>query len=293
MIENYLLQYLVTFAESGSLSAASKKLHISAASVSRGLKKLENQLDTPLFTHNPQRLTLTSAGKYAVLEAKKILTAEKQFPQLVKNYYQKENTLTVATSLPAPIILLNSSNINLEKKLISPNNIQQNLLSHEYSVIFSNQEIQTTNIESKFIIKESLSVMLTPYNSLYGNNTVTFQDLSSNEFIVLSNLGPWKTIIEQNILHAKFIYQNSLESFNELIQYSNFPLFATNLSLNSPCFFKNTKRKIIPITNPEASLNIYATYLKSDKTQVAPIIHQISENAKKADELYSSTLKMQ
>jgi DNA-binding transcriptional LysR family regulator len=59
--------------ETGSLSAASRKLGMPLATVSRKVSELEDYLRTRLFTRTSRRLTLTQAGRAYVASCKRIL----------------------------------------------------------------------------------------------------------------------------------------------------------------------------------------------------------------------------
>jgi DNA-binding transcriptional LysR family regulator len=66
---------LLAAVESGSLSAASRKLGIPLATVSRRVSELEAHLHTRLVNRTSRRLTLTDAGRSYVAACKKILEA--------------------------------------------------------------------------------------------------------------------------------------------------------------------------------------------------------------------------
>ncbi len=64
---------LVTVVEAGSLSAASRKLRMPLATVSRKVSELEAHLRTRLVNRTSRRLTLTDAGRSYVAACKRIL----------------------------------------------------------------------------------------------------------------------------------------------------------------------------------------------------------------------------
>jgi len=59
--------------EAGSLSAASRKLGIPLATVSRKISDLENSLKARLLTRSSRQLTLTGAGRDYLAACKRIL----------------------------------------------------------------------------------------------------------------------------------------------------------------------------------------------------------------------------
>ena len=66
MIETSLLEQLVAFAEYGTLSEAAAKLHTSQPAVTRAMKRLENDLNVPLFTRTKNHISLNETGLLAV-----------------------------------------------------------------------------------------------------------------------------------------------------------------------------------------------------------------------------------
>lgn len=276
MIENYLLEYLVSFAKTGTISKTAKEFNVAPATISRGLQKLEKQLGVQIFYHQPQKLIFTPAGKYTINLAKDILQKQKQLIPAVQNFAKEE--ITIAATLPDPVMLLkeklkSNSNYLFSDQLITPKRLHAYLLQHQADLVFSNQEINDKEIESVLVGEVQLFIKITKLNPLYSKNEVTFEDLKGHEFIVYNNVGIWKDLIEKNI-HALFIYQDDLKSTKELVTKSNFPIFKTSLTLKLDAYKKlqDHKRKLIPIVNPEAKLQIYANYRKQDKDKLSKLI---------------------
>ena len=68
------LEYMIAVAESGSVLAASKKVHVSSSSISAAISQLEAELGVQLFIRQrAQGLNLTTVGRKFFMEAKKIL----------------------------------------------------------------------------------------------------------------------------------------------------------------------------------------------------------------------------
>lgn len=68
-----ILRYFTEVARSGSIRKASDELHVATSAVSRQIKKLEDELGTPLFERFPDGLRLTSAGEIVLRHAKETL----------------------------------------------------------------------------------------------------------------------------------------------------------------------------------------------------------------------------
>ncbi len=68
-----ILKYFAEVARSGSIRKASEELHVATSAVSRQIKKLEDELGTPLFERFSDGLRLTSAGEIVLRHAKETL----------------------------------------------------------------------------------------------------------------------------------------------------------------------------------------------------------------------------
>ncbi|WP_243686334.1 LysR family transcriptional regulator [Lentilactobacillus rapi] len=86
-IDLELLRELVAFQKYGSLSATAEHLMITQPTVTRGMKKLEQQLGVTLFDRQvSNHIQLNDTGQFAVGEAEKLLKAESDFTGKVRNY---------------------------------------------------------------------------------------------------------------------------------------------------------------------------------------------------------------
>ena len=66
------ITYILTIAEEGNITKAAAKLFIAQPSLSQAVKKIENDLGTPLFSRVKGGLTLTEAGRYFVEAGRRI-----------------------------------------------------------------------------------------------------------------------------------------------------------------------------------------------------------------------------
>ena len=228
MIDNYLLEELVTFAKYKTLAKTSAELNVTQPTVTRGMQKLEDELGVQLFDRQPNRITLTKTGELAAEKARSLLQANQQFITEIKNYAQNQQVLKIASVAPGPQIVLEqnlqkfNANITVEQALLEQNNVEQCLLNHHYSAIITNREIQTELIESRYIGKENLYVNLDQFMYLANQQQITFKKLTGLSFVVLNEIGPWKQVIQDHIPNAKFLYQAEYDSMQELTKYTNF-----------------------------------------------------------------------
>ncbi|SFK65653.1 LysR family transcriptional regulator [Methylocapsa palsarum] len=93
---------LLTAVETGSLSAASRKLGVPLATVSRKVSDLEAHLSARLVTRTSRRLELTEAGRAYVVACKRILDEIREAERAASGEYSTpKGDLTIA----APIVM--------------------------------------------------------------------------------------------------------------------------------------------------------------------------------------------
>lgn len=284
MIDNYLLEELVTFANEQTLAKTAEKLNVTQPTVTRGMQKLEDELGVQLFDRQPNRIVLTDTGKLAAKKATTVLTANRDFVHQIQNYAAQKIVIKVASIAPGPLIVLREnlsslpSRITIDENFIDPANIEQSLLNNEYSLVISDQEIQTDDIESRYLGEERLFVNLDQFMYLANSQQVSFKDLAGLSFVVLNDIGPWKEIIQKNIPEAKFMYQEEWTALAEITRYSNFPYFSTNATQASPRQYGNNDDRVtLPITDETAKMTFYANYHKSQKNRLTPLLKKFSQ----------------
>lgn len=74
MISTRQLRYFVEIADSGTFSAAAERLFVAQSALSRQIKELETQLQTPLFERTARQPRLTAAGEAFYPRARNLLS---------------------------------------------------------------------------------------------------------------------------------------------------------------------------------------------------------------------------
>ena len=285
MIDNYLLEELVTFASEKTLAKTAEKLNVTQPTVTRGMQKLEDELGIQLFDRQPNRIVLTDTGKLAAEKATEVLAVNRNFVQQLQNYAARQSVIKIASIAPGPLILLRvksaafSTQILIDEKFITPDQITTSLLNNENSIIISDQEIQTDQIESRYLGTENLYVNLDKFMYLANSQQVSFKDLAGLSFVVLNDIGPWKEIIQKHIPNAKFLYQEEWTALTEITKYSSFPYFSTNITTANPQQrTSNDDRVRLLITDEAATMTFYANYLKKQRKSLTPLLNEINQN---------------
>lgn len=67
------IEYFVAVAEEGHVGRAARKLHVAQPAVSRQIRRLEDELRSPLFLRTPRGMRLSEAGVVFLAHARNIL----------------------------------------------------------------------------------------------------------------------------------------------------------------------------------------------------------------------------
>ena len=81
MIERYLLRYFLAVVDQGNFSRAAGACNVSQPTLSAGIAKLEQAVETQLFIRSNQRVQLTEAGARFLVHARRI---EREFNEALQ-----------------------------------------------------------------------------------------------------------------------------------------------------------------------------------------------------------------
>ena len=82
------IQYVLAVAETGTISAAAKRLFIAQPSLTASIKELENELQVTLFRRTNKGVTLTPEGEEFIGYARQVV---EQYQLIESKYVEKEN----------------------------------------------------------------------------------------------------------------------------------------------------------------------------------------------------------
>lgn len=93
------LRYFLEVAQAGSLSGASKRMHVAVSALSRQISALEDEVRAPLFERMPRGMALTAAGKMLLAHARRtMLESESVLNQIAGLRGSLRNEIRVAAS---------------------------------------------------------------------------------------------------------------------------------------------------------------------------------------------------
>lgn len=279
MVEIFLLEQLVAFAKSGTLSGAASVLHISQPALSRSMKKIENQFGVALFDRAKSKITLNETGKIAAKYAERVLEADKEMLERTIAFERSQRTITFGScaSLPVnefmPILQTYFNGMAITSEIVSDDKIIWGLKNHIYNLGILHELPDDKDIFCWKYIDERLSITLPENHFLASKKTLSFQDLNGISILAHGGSGFWIEICKENLKGAKIIVQDSMDTLKELVDAYSLPVFNSNRAVK-PCDTSNG-RVTIPIIDKQAHVIYYLSCLNSEKTKYNDIFNAI------------------
>ncbi len=267
-MELYQIYQFLAFAECGSVTQAAQNANTSQPSLSRAIRKLEKELDVPLFTRTANSIALNEYGKYAVEYARRIVDDIEQFKLSVRDYYQCTHTVTIAADAPAPLWMLPPvfaecyPESAIASQMSDESHIELGLKVGSIQIGVFRKYINDENYFCRKCGEEWLYFSVPPTHHLAQRQSVTFADIDGETMLLMKDIGFWQAVHTEWTPHSKFLIQDEHYNFSTLVNTSSLPSFSSNLTLNHPDF--TSDRVNIPIADDAAKTEYYAVCLRSD-----------------------------
>ena len=189
-------EYLVAVADTGGMTTAAARCHVSQSAVSLAVAELERALDVRLVIRGPGRGTsLTEAGRHVVGQARAILTSVAELGADARSLGRDlAGTLRIgcytpisSTHLPAVIDGFRSSQPDVEIEFVEGTlpDLQQQLLDGQCELAFLYQQDLLPGIDVQVLHDEQPNVLLAPGHRLRRRASVSLRDLTQDAFILL------------------------------------------------------------------------------------------------------------
>lgn len=248
------LRYFIMVAEELNFSRAAQRLYTAQPSLSQQIKDLENEVGVKLLYRTKRKVELTEEGSVFLEQARLTLAqADKAIAMARQVSKRKKQQLTIGfvpvvemKVFPYVLPNLRIQNPELKIELLSMNNTEQMeaLKKGEIDIAFMRDNLNNDEIESKFVLREPLILLLPKDHPLTKYDRVPVKALNHIDFIIPSakqSAVLHKTILDFTMLHhIKFnIVQtadNILFNINSIgmgLGCGILPSYITPLTLNN------------------------------------------------------------
>lgn len=267
-MELYQIYQFLAFAECGNVTQAAQNANTSQPSLSRAIRKLEQELEVPLFSRTANTIALNEYGRYAVEYARRIADDIEQLKTSVRDYYRRTHTVTIAADAPAPLWTLPSvfaemyPDSAIASEMFDESRIVSGLNDGSVQIGIFRKAINDEKYFCKKCGEEQLYFSVPATHRLSNSKSVTFADIDGETMLLMSDIGFWNAVHTEWMPHSKFLIQSERDNFSTLVNTSSLPSFSSNLTLNHPDF--TSDRVNIPIADDAAKTEYYAVCLRSD-----------------------------
>lgn len=190
------LEYFVTIAKKGNLSAAAEELYVSQPTLSKFIDRLEAEVDNKLFQRVNRSMKLTYAGQQYLEYAKKILMIKHDLDVEMNMIKQKDKGFvtigmpTVRSSLDLGAILPRFKEMfpNVELKIVDGDSNQLDILlqNGEIDIAFYYQSNLSSNLKYEVLATDEMHAVFSK-DSLLQNCVVNTPDGPGIKFTDLKN----------------------------------------------------------------------------------------------------------
>jgi DNA-binding transcriptional LysR family regulator len=189
------LEYLVAVADTGGLTAAAERCHVSQSAVSLGLSELESALRLRLLIRGPGRAAvLTEAGREVVGEARAVLTAVSELGAGARRLGQDvAGTLRIgcyapvaALCLPAAIAGFRAERPEVTVEFVEGSlpDLQRQLLEGRCELAFLYRQDILPGIEVEVLSDQQPHVLL-PAGERFPKRSISLREVADLPFILL------------------------------------------------------------------------------------------------------------
>lgn len=267
-MELFDLEQLAAFADCGTLSAAAEKLHLSQPTLTKTMKRLEDEFQVSLFIRSKNKLELNDNGKLAAKKAHEILASSREMIQLIRSIDREKHTISIGACAPVPAFTLSQRISTLYKDMTVNSELRSNselidgLNNAKYSIIILPYKSSEKDYAMKEYGKEALYFVLPENHRFAKRKSISLSEMDGQNMLLFSDIGFWYDLVSSHMPHSRFLVQTQRYDFNELTRSSILPFFATDVTLG----FSGVPdgRVAIPINDETASVTYYVTYLRSE-----------------------------
>ena len=279
MIETYLLKQLVTFAKCGTLSAASEELYISQPALSRSMQKLEEILNVKLFERRKNKITLNATGILAAERAEIILHEINDMVEKVRSFERSQHTVSFGSCASIPhreMIALISQvypEMSINSELKTDAQLLKGLYDETYQLVILHERPQDEKLYFKEFGHERLYLSVPSGHPFAERKEIYLNEFDGQTMLLYSVIGFWYDLCVAKMPNTKFLLQNDLDVFGELVSASDFPVFTSSFYLNRGEAIPG--RVSIPILDPEFDVTYWCVCRSSERGNFKPVFSKL------------------
>ena len=277
------LEHIVGVARAGSISRAASDLHISQPTLSRSVRRLENELGCELLQRTKNSSSLTEAGHLVVDYAEEILRTYQKMRDDLAYLETRRRTLHLGTCAPAPLwyitrlVVEASPGTIVASESLDAQHLERGLMEGTLDAAIMLKPLVLPGFLSLPIMTESLMVLFPRGHSLAAHKTLRFQDIDGETFLVFSNIGFWRDVVEHELPRSTFLWQDDRSMFEMLLPTSDALAFTTEAAapFTTTTQTSVSNRVAVPLSDASARATFYLTFRTDQQGHGPALIEHI------------------
>jgi DNA-binding transcriptional LysR family regulator len=232
--------------ETGSVTAASEKLHVSQPALTREIRELEERFGVPLFDRLPRGMQPTEAGKLLAQYAAQIFSLAEAAENAMGEFAGvKRGHLKLAASRTIGVYLLPSvldefrrlyPGVTVDVSVSNTEDVEGTLLAQDCQIGLVEGPYNTSVFDAAMIGRDQLVAVAGATHPLAGKRRVSAADIGSGELVVRESGSGTRTIVEQAYLEKGIEFKPKLsigspEGIKQLLRLGNAVAWVSRLSV--------------------------------------------------------------
>lgn len=187
MMDLLLLRSFLAVAESGGVTAAATRLHITQPALSRRLQQLETQLGAPLLDRSRKGVQLTELGRLVQREGRLIVTRYELLQEQVRAHQQLEGGVVrvgggataVSFVLPAAIARFQAAHpsVRFRLKEAGSSEVADDVRAGQLEVGLVTLPVQGRELEVRPLMKDRIVLVARPNHPLASTGSMRAREL--------------------------------------------------------------------------------------------------------------------
>lgn len=188
------LEHFLAVVDEGTLTRAAERVNRSQPAISQSLRRLEEEVGSPLFARDMQKVALTEAGRVLADYARRLLTMRDDALRHVSELRTlKAGCLSIAAHeaaavylLPAPLrsYLNQFPNIKVSIRRSRPAEIPRQVMDREVDIGFVKEEPAFRELHWVDVHVDEMVLVAAPRHPFATRTDVQVKDLGSEPFVI-------------------------------------------------------------------------------------------------------------
>ncbi|MBQ7123284.1 MAG: LysR family transcriptional regulator [Oscillospiraceae bacterium] len=262
------LEQFIAFAEDGTLSKAAERLHMSQPTITRTMKKAEDEFGVSLFIRSKNKLEFNETGEVAVTYARHVVEDYKRMIDSVRKFDKSLQTVVIQSCMPTPIPYLIALIFEKYPLATISSSIEkiENIVSSvksgdcEYGIVPF--PVEEEGVKCRELFREHLSVCLPKNHPIAenGSDSLRFSDINGLHFMINAHAGFMEDLCRRQLPDAEFLKMDNVSDMVATAHDLRLPFFITKSGKKKYSAQLKESHVIIPLEDEAAEIVFYAVF---------------------------------